>query len=78
MLNDVIWNFSRTKFRAVRYALLLTSADPDFAKIRILKLIGGNVGRLRKTFDEIRLAVGAKSKTRTVFGFAFRAEHNGR
>jgi hypothetical protein len=78
MLNDMIWNFSRTKLRTVRYALFLTSADPDLAKIRILKLIGGNVGRLRKSFDEIRLAVGTKSKTSAVFGFTFGAEHNGR
>ena len=78
MLNDMIWNFSRTKLRTVRYALFLTSADPDLAKIRILKFIGGNVGRLRKSFDEIRLAVGTKNKTRAVFGFTFGAEHNGR
>ncbi|HEY4877878.1 MAG TPA: hypothetical protein VIH97_02020 [Candidatus Acidoferrales bacterium] len=78
VLNDMVWNFRGTQFRTVRHTLVLTSADPDFAKIGILKLITGNVGRLWKTFDEIRLAVGANGKTWAVFGFAFRAEHNGR
>jgi hypothetical protein len=78
MLNDVIRNFSRTKLCTVSYALLLTLADPDFAKIRILKLIAGNVGRFWKIFDQIHVAVGAGLETGTIFGLASRAEHSGR
>jgi hypothetical protein len=78
VLNDMIWNFRGTQFGTVSYTLLLTSANPDFAKIGILNLIAGSATLLSKTFDEIRLAVGANGKTRAVFGFAFRAKHNGR